>query len=38
VEDFVAAVTAHVALLQGDMPNYTDIQPVIQISAVEIAR
>jgi len=38
VEDFLAAVTAHAALLQGDMPNYTDVQPVIQISAVEIAR
>ncbi len=38
VEDFLAAVTAHAALLQGDMPNYTDIPPVIQISAVEIAR
>ena len=38
VEDFLASVTAHAALLQGDMPNYTDIHPVIQISAVEIAR
>ena len=38
VEDFLAAVTAHAAFLQGDMPNYTDVQPVIQVSAVEIAR
>ncbi len=38
MEDFLAAFTAHAALLQGDMPNYTDITPVIQVSAVEIAR
>ncbi len=38
VEDFVAAFMPHAELLQGDMPNYTDITPVIQISAVEIAR
>ncbi len=38
VEDFLAAFTSHAALLQGDMPNYTDIPPMIQISAVEIAR
>ncbi len=38
VEDFLAAFTPHAELLQGDMPNYTDITPVIQISAVEIAR
>jgi uncharacterized protein (TIGR02118 family) len=36
-EDFVAAFTPHAALLQGDMPNYTNIVPVIQISAVEIS-
>lgn len=38
MEDFLAAFTPHAALLQGDMPNYTDITPVIQVSAVEIAR
>ena len=37
LEDFVAAFTPHAALLQGDMPNYTNITPVIQISAVEIS-
>jgi uncharacterized protein (TIGR02118 family) len=37
LEDFVAAFTPHAALLQGDMPNYTNIAPVIQISAVEIS-
>ena len=36
VEDFVAAFTPNAAFLQGDMPNYTDIKPIIQISAVEI--
>jgi hypothetical protein len=24
----------HAAVLQGDMPNYTDIAPIIQISEV----
>ncbi len=38
VEDFLAAMTQHAELLQGDMLSYTDIQPVIQISAVEIGR
>ncbi|MEE7625565.1 hypothetical protein V3O24_05270 [Methylobacter sp. Wu8] len=26
------------AMLQGDMPNYTDIEPVIQISEVLISQ
>lgn len=33
-EEFVAAFTPHSAQLQGDMPNYTDIVPLIQVSAV----
>jgi uncharacterized protein (TIGR02118 family) len=37
-EDFLAAFNPHAAFLQGDMVNYTDIQPIIQISAVEIMR
>lgn len=37
-EDFVAAFTPHAAVLQGDMPNYTDIEPVIQINEVVISR
>ena len=37
VEDFVAAFMPHAAELQGDMPKYTDIQPVIQINEVLIA-
>jgi len=38
LEDFLAAFTPHAALLQADMANYTDTQPIIQISAVEIVR
>jgi uncharacterized protein (TIGR02118 family) len=35
-DDFVAAFMPHAAELQGDMPNYTDIATVIQISEVSI--
>jgi uncharacterized protein (TIGR02118 family) len=38
VEEFMAAFAQHAEFLQGDIPNYTDIKPVIQISAVEISR
>jgi uncharacterized protein (TIGR02118 family) len=37
-EDFLAAFNQHAELLQGDIPNYTDIQPVIQFNSVEIMR
>jgi uncharacterized protein (TIGR02118 family) len=37
-EDFITAFQPHAEFLQGDIPNYTDIAPVIQFSAVEIAR
>ena len=37
VEDFLAAFTPHAARLQGDMPNYTSIEPVIQINEVLIS-
>lgn len=37
-EDFMAAFTPHAAVLQGDMPNYTDIEPVIQVNEVVISR
>ena len=30
-EDFMPAFTPHAAVLQGDMPSYTDIEPVTQI-------
>jgi uncharacterized protein (TIGR02118 family) len=38
LEDFLAAFEPHAAFLQGDMVNYTDSEPIIQISAVEIVR
>lgn len=38
VEDFMAAFNPHAQILQGDMPNYTDIEPVIQVSEVAIFR
>jgi len=38
VEDFLAAFNPHAAFLQGDMPNYTDIKPIIQVSMVEILK
>jgi uncharacterized protein (TIGR02118 family) len=34
VDDFLAAFMPHMAELQGDLPNYTDVQPVIQINEV----
>lgn len=37
-ESFMAALTPHAAALQGDMPNYTNIEPVIQINEVLISR
>ena len=36
LEDFLAAFSPHSAVLQGDIANYTDIKPLIQVSAVEI--
>ena len=38
VEDFIAAFTPNAATLQGDMPNYTDIEPVIQFNEVLISQ
>lgn len=37
-DEFMAAFAPHAAMLQGDMPNYTDIEPIIQISEVLISR
>lgn len=37
-EDFLAAFMPHAGVLQGDMPNYTDIAPVIQVNEVLIAQ
>ncbi len=38
VENFMAAFTPHAETLQGGMPNYTDIEPVIQINEVLISK
>ncbi|HEY0634282.1 MAG TPA: EthD family reductase [Gammaproteobacteria bacterium] len=38
VDSFLAAFMPHAAVLQGDMPNYTDIEPVIQFNEVLITR
>jgi uncharacterized protein (TIGR02118 family) len=37
-EAFEAAFLPHAGVLTGDMPNYTDIEPLIQISAIALAR
>jgi uncharacterized protein (TIGR02118 family) len=37
-EDFLAAFMPHAAVLQGDMPNYTDVEPTIQMNEVAISR
>ncbi len=37
VEAFQAAFTPHAPAIMGDVPNYTDIEPVIQISEVTIS-
>jgi uncharacterized protein (TIGR02118 family) len=36
-DDFLAAFMPHAAELQGDIPNYTDVAPVIQINEVLIS-
>ena len=38
MESFLAAFEPHAKELQGDIPNYTDIRPVIQVSEVLISR
>ncbi len=37
VDNFMAAFAPHATVLQGDMPNYTDIEPVIQVNEVLIS-
>ncbi|HEX5338358.1 MAG TPA: EthD family reductase [Gallionella sp.] len=37
-DDFMAAFMPHAAELKGDMPNYTDIEAIIQVSEVVINR
>jgi len=38
VEDFLAAFGPNAEVLQRDMPNYTDIEPIIQVNDVLISR
>ena len=38
VEAFYAAFTPHAATLQGDIPNYTDVEPGFQISEVKLSQ
>lgn len=38
LEDFMGAFTLHGAQLQEDIPNYTDVQPLIQISEVLVSK
>ena len=36
IENFQAAFGPHAAAFMEDIPNYTDIQPVVQISSVKL--
>jgi uncharacterized protein (TIGR02118 family) len=38
LENFAAAFAQHAAVLQGDIPNYTDLEPIIQVNEVLISR
>ena len=38
VEAFQSAFAAHAEALQGDIPNYTDVTPVIQISEIKLSQ
>lgn len=38
LENFMAAFMPHAEKLQGDITNYTNIEPVIQINQVEISK
>ena len=38
VENFMAAFLPHAEVLQGDIQNYTDVEPVIQVNEVLISR
>jgi uncharacterized protein (TIGR02118 family) len=37
-EAFLAAFIPHAQVLQGDMPNYTEIEPVMQFSEIKISQ
>ena len=36
IEDFVSSFTPHAPAITGDIPNYTDITPVIQINEIKM--
>ena len=36
VENFMAAFMAHASALMADMPNYTDVEPVIQVNEIAL--
>lgn len=38
VEAFLDAFMPHAQVLQGDRPNYTDIEPIIQFSEIKISQ
>ncbi len=38
LEAFIEAFSPHAEVLEGDIPNYTNIKPIIQISEVIISR
>ncbi|HWT97502.1 MAG TPA: EthD family reductase [Terriglobales bacterium] len=38
VDAFMAAFLPHADWLQGDIKNYTDVEPVIQFNQIEITR
>jgi uncharacterized protein (TIGR02118 family) len=38
LDDFLTAVTPHMTALQADIKNYTDIEPIFQVSEVLISR
>jgi uncharacterized protein (TIGR02118 family) len=38
VQAFTEAVMPHYKELQGDIPNYTDIEPAVQISEIRISQ
>lgn len=38
LENFLSAFMPHAETLQGDIPNYTNVDPVTQISEVQISQ
>jgi uncharacterized protein (TIGR02118 family) len=38
LEHFMAAYMENSVVLQGDMPNYTDIEAIVQVSEIAISR